>query len=154
MHITGLAGVNTNYTYEWPVDTETYDYVIEYRALADDGKHSIKIGFGQRFTYGKERARVIVWIDEHPHAEFVGADDFNESGDILSEIKIPGEVGEPICRYPDEAIPDRYAMFNTVGMPIRIIGKGVRNAWAVVANISDHRTMISLAALRRLERNR
>jgi hypothetical protein len=45
-------------------------------------------------------------------------------------------------------------MFNTVGLPYRVDASGVHNVWAVVANISNHKTMIALAALRNLERIR
>jgi hypothetical protein len=36
---------------------------------------------------------VVIWINDHPHAEFIGADDFDVSGELLSEIKVPGERG-------------------------------------------------------------
>lgn len=154
MHIINLIDVGTNFKYKWPADKENYDHFIDYRALSENGKHSIRIGFCKRLTYSKKRIRVVVWIDEHPHAEFLGADDFNKTGEVLSEIKVPGDTGERICRYPDEPIPGRYTMFNTMGLPVRVNAKGVHNAWAVVSNIADHKSMISLAALRRLERNR
>jgi len=73
---------------------------------------------------------------------------------VLSEIKVRGEVGEPICRYPEEAVPDRYIMFHVTGLPLRVNAKGVHGAWAVVANISDHESMIALAALKMSERVR
>jgi hypothetical protein len=73
---------------------------------------------------------------------------------VLSEIKIPGDRGERILRYPEQPIPERYTPFNVVGLPLRVQGPGVRQAWAVVANIADHKTLIDLAALRKLERKR
>lgn len=72
----------------------------------------------------------------------------------LGEIKVPGNTGERICRYPEESVPERYSGLPVAGLPTRVNGAGVHNAWAVVANVSDHRTMFALAALRRLERNR
>ena len=154
MHIIGLADVRTKFEYQWPKDKETFDRVVEYKALAKDGTHHVSIGFCRRPVYGKDRLRVVVWIDGHPHVEFFGADDFDKSGEVLSEIKVPGRRAERICRYPNEPIPERYNMFNAVGLPVRISARGIHNAWAVVANIADHKTMISLAALRRLERSR
>ena len=74
------------------------------------------------------------------------------SGEVLSDIWVRGEGGEVMCRYPDDPIPERYVGFNTVGLPRRVSAKGVRNSWSVVANVSDHKTMIALAALRRRER--
>jgi hypothetical protein len=45
-------------------------------------------------------------------------------------------------------------MFHVEGLKLRGRGKGVRGAWAVVANVGDHATMIALAGLRRLEKIR
>ena len=154
MHVIGIKDVGKNFTYQWPEDTETYDYFIEYIAMDEEGEHAVKIGFGKRHTYGRDRIRIVVWIDDHPHAEFLGADDFEQSGEVLSEIKVPGDVGERICKYPDEPIPERYSMFHVEGLPLRVQNLGVHRAWAVVANIADHKTLIALAALRRLERRR
>jgi hypothetical protein len=114
----------------------------------------LRIGFGTRTTYGRARKRVVVWIDGQPHAEFVGADDFDRSGEVLAELKVPGDHGERLCRYPDEAVPERYAAFPIAGLPTRIGGPGVHNAWAIVANVGDHRILCAVAALRRLERIR
>jgi hypothetical protein len=153
MHIIKIKDAGRDYKYKWPEITETFDF-IEYITKAEDGEHHVKIGFGRRLTYGRDRFRVVIWIDGNPDAEFVGADDFEKSGEVLSEIKVPGNVGERICRYPDEPIPERYTMFNVEGLPNRIKGYGVHGAWAVIANIGDHKTLISLAALRRIERRR
>jgi len=156
MRIVTIKDVGKNFTYQWPTPAgpEKFDYFVEYLAIAEDGQHSMKVGFCKRPVYGRNRTRVVIWIDDYPHAEFLGVDDFEKSGEVLSEIKVPGDVGERICRYPDEPIPERYAMFNIEGLPIRVKGPGVRRAWAVVANIADHKTLIALAALRRLERMR
>jgi hypothetical protein len=155
MQLLDLAGVGGNYVHRWPGgNEETYPHWIEYRAVGADGEHLVRIGFGLRPTYGRDRKRVVVWIDGHPQAEFLGADDFEHSGDVLCEIKVPGNTGERICRYPEETIPERYSGLPVVGLKIRISGNGVRNAWAVVANIADHRVLFASAALRRLERSR
>jgi len=151
MHVLGINKTEKNFKYDWPTGYEEFDHGIEYNTLAKDGKHIVKIGFGKRSVYGKNRVHIVVWIDDYPHAEFVGTDDFNESGEVLSEIKV--DNGKHMCVYPDEPIPERYTLFNVIGMPIRINAKGVHNAWAVVANMADHRTMISLAALRKFEKN-
>jgi hypothetical protein len=150
MQITELFRVGGAFSYQWPKDLEKFDRSVRYRAIDEDGIHDIKIGFGIRKTYGEKRARIVVWIDKYPEAEFVGADDFKLSGDVLSEIKVRG--GQEICRYGDDSIPARYAPFHVVGLKNRIRVKGVRNAWAVVANVADHKTMVALAALRRLEK--
>ena len=155
MQIQRISSVGENYDYRWPSgNTERFDHWIEYEALAVDGSHGIRVGFGYRATYGEDRSRVVIWVDGKPQAEFLGADDYTNSGDVLSELKVPGEHAQRICRYPDEPVPERYAGLPIVGLPTRVSGPSVHGAWAVVANVADHRTMCALAALRRLDRER
>ena len=155
MQLLNVTAVGNDYSYRWPDgNTLLYPHWIEYQAVGSDGDHNVRIGFGSWPTYGRARRRVVVWIDDRPQVEFQGADDFNQSGDILSEIKVPGDAGERICRYPDEPVPERYSGLPVVGLPTRILVPGVHRAWAVLANIADHRVMFALAALRRIERNR
>jgi len=154
MRIIEMRNAGRDYDYKWPKETEAFDFFVDYMAMGQDGKHDVRIGFGKRETYARDRIRVVIWIDGHPHAEFLGADDFDKSGEVLSEIKVPGDKGERICRYPDEAIPERYGMFEVEGLPIRVSGSGIHGAWGVVANIGDHKSMVALAGLRRLERSR
>jgi hypothetical protein len=121
------------------------------------GKHEVTIGNTYRKTYGKNRRRVVVWIDNYPWTEFVAADDFNVTGEVLSEIRFWGkEVGDNrrMCRYASDAIPQRYSMFRVESLKRRISGKRVHDAWAVVANISDHVAMAALAAMRKYEKER
>jgi len=153
MKIVKIIGAGEKFTYKWPDGDETFDYFVEYEVKAEDGDHKVKIGFGKRETYSMiDRKRVFVLIDGKVYAEFLGADDFEVSGEVLSEIKVPGNVGERICRYPEEAVPERYNMFNVEGLPLRVRSKGVHGSWAVVASIGDHKTLVALAGLRRLEK--
>ncbi len=57
-----------------------------------------------------------------------------------------------MCAYPEEKIPAIYANFTVEGLTNRIKTKGVHSSWSVVANISDHKTMIALAFLRKYEK--
>ena len=155
MQILDVGAVGSDYRYKWPSgDYESYPHWIDYQTIASDGEHLFRVGFGMRKVYGQDRKRVVVWIDGHPHAEFLGAEDFEHSGDLLSEIRVPGDTGERMCRYPEETVPERYSGLPVVGLPARVAGPGVHNAWAVVANIANHGVLITLAALRRGERNR
>jgi hypothetical protein len=155
MQIIGIKQTENNFQYRWPDSTiENYPDLVCYEVRSDSGKCEAVVAFTTRKVYGQDRERVTIFIDGYPQAEFFGADDFDFSGEVLSEIKVSGEKGERMCRYPEEAVPERYTIFNTVGLPNRVSGKGIHNAWAVVANIADHKTMISLAALRMEERSR
>ena len=70
-----------------------YPHWIEYRAMATEGVHRVRIGFGSRPTYGRERKRILVWIDSHPQAEFLGADDFERTGESgIIKLRLGGPV--------------------------------------------------------------
>lgn len=155
MQFLDVVGAGKNYRHTWPDGSrEPYASWVDYRARSTHSEHIFRVAFGWRDTYGQRRRRVLVMIDGHPHAEFVGADDYEQSGEVLSEVKVPGNRGERMCRYPDEAVPERYSGLPVVGLPTRIIEAGVHKAWAIVVNVSDHRMMCTLAALRRVERER
>ena len=154
MQLLDVLNVSDNFSFQWPGgDTENYDVAISYNAVSSDGKHKITIGYSARNTYGKDRRRIVVWIDEYPYAEFLASDDFDVTGEVLSEIRIYDEDNESkhMCRYADDAVPQRYAMFRVDSMKRRVQGSGVHDAWVVVSNIADHLTMSSLASMRKYE---
>jgi hypothetical protein len=151
MQVIELSGVGENYEYQFPDYLEKYEHYVDYIAIAEDRtkRHEVRIGFcSNRPTYGEDRIRVVVWIDKYPCAEFLGADDFEKSGEVLSVMK----VGNKECGYDDKAIPERYTLFRAVGLKTRVSGSGVHNAWAIVANVADHKTMVTLAGLRKFEK--
>jgi hypothetical protein len=154
MQILGIKNLGKNHSHKWPGGEEKYKFFIEYNARAEDGDHSALVAFGNGQRYDQDRVIVVVFIDGIVHAEFLAADDFEKSGEVLSEIRIPGDRAQRMCDYRSEPVPERYTMFNVVGLPLRVACKGVHNAWAVVANIADHKTLISLGGLRRMERAR
>ena len=152
MKIISFLGVKENFEYQWFDKKEQYT-VIQYIAADDEGRHEVQIGHTERETYGLNRKRVVVFIDNYPYAEFVAADDFDKTGDLLSEIRLlQKDEYLDMCKYPEEGIPAIYANFTVEGLPNRIKAKGVHNAWSVVANISEHNEMISLAFLRKKEK--
>lgn len=154
MQLVDMVAAGSNYEHRWPDGSvERYDAWVEYRARSRTREHLVRVAFCMRNTYGRLRRRAIVFIDGQPLAEFLGADDFDRTGEVLCEIKVADKVGKRMCRYPDEVIPERYVGLPVVGLTTRVSGPGVHNAWAVVANVSDHKTMCTLAALRRTERN-
>ena len=152
MKIISLLGVKEDFEDQMFDTLEKYT-VLQYIALDQEGKHEVMVGHTERETYGLNRKRVVVFIDNYPFAEFVAADDFHKTGDLLSEIRLIQEDDHmDMCEYPEEGIPAIYANFTVEGLPNRIKAKGVHNAWAVVANISDNKTMIALAFLRKKEK--
>ena len=154
MRIVDIKETGLEFEHTWPGgDVEMYTSWIDYAASAADGEeHTVRIGKAIRKTYGQDRVRVTAWIDNYVHAEFFGVDDFAVSGEIVSEIRLPGEKGERMCRYPKEPVPERYAGLQVVGLPARVSGPRLRSAWAIICNIGDHQSIAALAGLRRLER--
>lgn len=154
LKILSIEDVGEDFKYLWPSQNkETFSHYIEYLGQFEQGDFRVKIGYTIRSAYGQERARIVTWINGYPFAEFIATDDYEKSGDLMSEIKLRKGDNRLMCRYPDDPVPPRYAMFNVQGLPTRITGKGVRNAWAVVANLCDHKSIISLAAMRQFEKD-
>ena len=108
--------------------------------------------FGERDAYGRDRKRVAILIDDQVQAEFFGSDNFQYTGDLISELKVEENGKVKMCRYPDDAIPVRYALFPLVGIPLLVNASGVHNAWAALVNISDHKKLIAFALLKEEER--
>ena len=81
-------------------------------------------------------------IDDQVQAEFFGPDNFQYTGDLVSELKVEENGIVKICRYPDDAILVRYALFSLVGLSLLVSASGVHNAWAALVNISDHKKWI------------
>lgn len=155
MQILDVLRVAQNCSFTWPGgDTEMFSVAMTYRAVSVEGNHEVTVGYGERITYGIKRRRVVVWIDNYPRAEFMGADDFNLTGEVVSEVKISdkSEKSTRMCRYGSDVVPQRYALFRTDSLKRRVSGVGVHDAWAVVVNVADHESMIALASMRKYEK--
>ncbi len=146
------CGAGTDYDYKWPTYVERFKTWIDYRIQVDGEQHRVRIGFGSWHTFGRQRTHVVVWIDQIPLLELHSADDFETSGEVLAQIILYDGGKKHMCRFPNDAIPERYASFRCVGLPERMRVKGVWNSWAVVTTLDDHKTMIMLARLRQMER--
>ncbi len=151
MQILHVAGAGKDYSYEWPDNIEAFSHWIDYVVREGKDEFIVRIAFGIREVYQKHRARVISWIDGNPEVEFFGIDDYANTGDMITEIKVDGNK---MCRYPDDPIPLEYGSFNVVGLPTVVKAPGIRSAWGVLANISDHKTILHMAFLRKHQRRR
>lgn len=154
MRVVALIGAGKDFEYKWPDGVHIHTHWVQYTATSPEGKHDVVIGFDHYPVYDRKRARAIVWIDGHNQVVFTGADDFEVTGEMLAEMRVRADDGMRICRYPEGPVPIAYSSFRVVGLPTRICAKGVHNSWAVITNISNHAEIISLAFLRRSERNR
>lgn len=78
------------FTYRWPTDTESFAGGWQFAVLANGRTFDVKLGFGRRPAYGRDRARVVVWVNGQPQVEGAGADDYDESGALISMLRIEG----------------------------------------------------------------
>lgn len=155
MQILDIVETGTDYVYKWPDTEETYSHFIVYRvAYGENDSMEAKILFGEREVYGKLRKRILVLINGKVQAEFFGVDDFDYTGNIMSEIKTVVDGSLKMSKYPEATLPSQYSLFNIHGIPNFIKGKGTHNGWGVLLNIADHRGIISLGILRKEEREK
>ncbi|MDA2911951.1 helix-turn-helix domain-containing protein, partial [Nitrospiraceae bacterium AH_259_D15_M11_P09] len=96
------------FDYRWPDNTKEHHneaYVGTVRTT--QGVHSLTIGLTEREAAGKLRKRCTVFLDKRPMVEFVGADDFKNSGLLVSVIKKRAKQVSPLVGPPPE-----YSGFN------------------------------------------
>ncbi len=138
-----FGGVD-RYQYQWPDGTvETYDAVF-YDVSFGDRRHSVIIGFTNREAFGRERRRVVIFVDDHPEAEFAGADDYDQTGHLVAMIRRPDGKFMDIS-----SVHSEYA-----GLPVvehsscisRSLG-GRDGIAALVVTSDDHKTMIKHALI-------
>jgi hypothetical protein len=117
VRILDLVASGKNHKHRWPIGDAVFPQWVDYRVATPNGEYVVRIGFADYDAYGRDRKRVIVFRGQDPLVEFVGADDFEQTGEVLSLIKFASAdgPGERNCRYPGEAVPERYAAFNVVG---------------------------------------
>lgn len=139
------------FTYHWPKfaeqtlpNAETYDPVYQAELRIGTRTVPIKIGFTVRRTSGKDRRRAVVFIKNSPAVEFVGADDFEQTGLLASVIK--GKDGKHIRNKED--LPVEY-----VTMPVNfytslVTGSYTAKSVAVVADKDDRTVMARHAFIR------
>ncbi len=110
--------------------------------------------FMKKVGYRRDRLRVVVWIDGHPHAEFLGADDLRSRGKWWLRLKSPENEAKEFVVTPMNQSLSATPCSRWRGLNYGSGGKGVRGTWAVIPNVGNHETVIALAGLRRLERMR
>jgi hypothetical protein len=115
------------------------------------GRHvPIRIGFTDRHAAGMARKRVNVFLEVGstlvPLVQFVGANDYEETGRLASVIK---KEDGPHLR-PGESVPDEYGHMPRCVYSELVVGKNAARSVAVIA----HRDDLSLMARHGLIRAR
>ncbi len=54
MNVTKINDAGGKFTYLWPKNKEDFENFVEYTATSENGGQSMKIGFGERYAYGKK----------------------------------------------------------------------------------------------------
>lgn len=155
--IQGIKHIRTgkNHVQKWPGgETEIYERFEEHAFLFNGIRYTSKICYGKRFTYGKNRKRVIIFINEEIHAEFLGGDSYQQNKLLLSEIKFYKNGRFKTINCLQENIPATWEYFNVVKLPGEVIAKGVHRVWAVAIKENDHENLIKFALIRKIEREK
>lgn len=147
------------FDHHWPKRKEQEENIEHYdesyisEIIVGNRDLRIKIGFGNRFTAGKVRRRAVVFLDDGrriwPVVEFVGADDFEESGKMISLIKIPKESGKGHIRlHPGDQPSLEYASMPVVEYNAEVMGRYAATGLAVLVRKGECTLMARHAMIR------
>jgi hypothetical protein len=139
------------FDHKWPSFKGTPDYPEHYDPayeatirLPDGRSGYVRIGVTKRESSGKMRERAVVFINGQPMVEFIGADDFLETGLMLAIIKPDGYKHLA----PHQSIPSEYSGFEVRPFNELITGPGAKKGLAVVCPRSDLACMARHALIR------
>jgi hypothetical protein len=154
-----LVGEREGQSYQWPGRPEHY---ARYRVFigATRAEGAVHIGLGETIRenkWGRDRKYVVAFLSsgspQQPLAEFVAADDYGETRDLVAVIR--GSDGGRRMYGTDEALPRVYKeRFRTQMYSERIVYPGVWNKAVVVAAEHDEATMLNHALIQGRRRYR
>lgn len=136
------------FDYKWPWNREHYDEAYSGTVHVGNEASTAQIGFTTREAAGKLRRRAIVFIDRYPMVEFVAADDFEESKNMVSLVK--RENGKQVR--PGEPTPVQYHGLRVEPYRKHVTGPYASTNLAVVCRSNDHTAMVEHALIRRRAR--
>lgn len=127
------------FEFRWPDGTlEPYDEAFEGTAADGTQQVRVRLGLGDRPAAGADRRRAVVFVNERPLVEFVGADDFDRTRLMASLLKGPdNKVVQVQDNVPDEYRHLRVGQFRSV-----VTGPYASWGLAVIARDDDHETMV------------
>lgn len=130
-----------SYSYKWPGgSTETYDAIF-YEIRFNNSVCEIVVGFTDRVAFGKQRKRVVVFINEYPMVEFAGTDDYDKTGNLVAQIKDANGKYVGLNNVPPE-----YSDFVIVEHSSQIKG-GYRGRAAILVSNHDIKRIIEHALI-------
>jgi hypothetical protein len=139
-------------SYQWPEARERYSrYRVFMGMTRSEGV--VHIGLGEttrKKKWGRERKYTVAFLSsgapQKPLAEFLGADDYKESRELVAVIR--GSDGGRRMYGPGDALPEIYEEhFRTQMYDDRVVYPGVWHKAVVIAREDDHATMLNHALL-------
>jgi hypothetical protein len=139
-------------SYQWPGRREHY---TRYRVFIGRTRAEgvVHIGLGETIRenkWGRDRKYVVAFLSsgspQQPLAEFVAADDYGETRELVAVIR--GSDGGRRMYGPGDALPAVYQeRFRTEMYSERVVYPGVWNKAVVVAGEDDDATMLNHALI-------
>ena len=139
-------------SYQWP---EERDWYSRYRVFIGTTRveGAVHIGLGEtvrKNRWGRDRKYVVAFLStgspQQPLAEFVAADDYEETRELVAVIR--GSDGGRRMYGAGDALPGVYKeRFRTQLYSERVVYPGVWNKAVVVAREDDDETMLNHALL-------
>jgi hypothetical protein len=154
-----LLGERERQSYQWPDSREQYS---RYRVFigTTHGEGAVHIGLGETIRenkWGRDRKYVVAFLSggspQQPLAEFVAADDYAETRELVAVIR--GSDGGRRMYGPGDALPEVYEdRFRTQMYSERVVYPGVWNKVVVVAGEGDDAAMLNHALIQGRRRYR
>jgi hypothetical protein len=139
-------------SYQWPEERERYSrYRVFIGTTRAEG--AVHIGLGETIRknrWGRDRKYAVAFLSsgspQRPLAEFVAADDYEETRELVAVIR--GSDGGRRMYGVGDALPRVYAeSFRTQLYSERVVYPGVWNKVVVVAREDDDKTMLNHALI-------
>ena len=146
-------------SYRWPKRRDGYaPYRVFMGTTRTEG--AVQIGLGETTrenAWGRDRKYVVAFLSggspQHPLVEFVAADDFQDTRELVAVIR--GSDGGRRMYGVGDTLPAVYAdRFRTQVYNERVVHPGVWNRVVVVAREDDHASMLNHALIQSRRRYR
>jgi hypothetical protein len=154
-----LAQERDEQSYQWPGQREHYSrYRVFIGTTRAEG--AVHIGLGEatrKNKWGRDRKYVVAFLSSgsphQPLAEFVAADDYQETRELVAVIR--GSDGGRRMYGAGDVLPDVYEeRFRTQMYSERVVYPGVWNKVVVVASEDDDETILNHALIQGRRRYR
>lgn len=141
-------------SYMWPVGREHYrDYTVFVGETDREGAVHVALGVAPGYqSWGRARIHVVAFLTggspQIPLAEFIGTDDYAETGDLVAVIRGRGEPKSKKMFGPGDPLPRTYAeRFRTALYNDHIRAPGAWSKVALLVHQDQHEAMLNHALL-------